>query len=211
MTYNILAFNFTKADWFPYCSTEYLSPKHRAPIILQEVKDLNADVICFQEVDYDLFDEFYKENLEALNYYIFIKKSNRTVTIITAIKKDKFTIESEFYLNLNQGLENYDSAFSKHKEALFSVISLKNSPKNKVVICNTHLFWNPEYEFVKYGQICVIVNYLEKNFKKLPIILAGDLNSLPWSNVLKYLYRIKPSISTNTKGDYNNNIKGFDH
>jgi CCR4-NOT transcription complex subunit 6 len=209
MSYNIMAYNFTKIEWFPYCSPEYLHPKYRAPRILNEIERVDADIICLQECDHDLFLEYYKVNLEALGYQCEFKlmSTNRIVTNVIAYKKKLFKNEKFEYLDLNEELERIDESFQKHKEAFFLTLKHYATGKN-VVIVNTHLFWNPDYEYVKYGQVSKIINFIEKNYgTSARVIFCGDLNSLPGSNVLKYIYNKPPEVNLNIKGDYNKNKK----
>lgn len=203
-----MAYNFTKLSWFSYCDPEFLQSRYRAPKILQEMKDVNSDVICLQECDYDLFLEFYQPNLERAGYKTLINVSNpnKIVTIAIAYKLSTCTLIKKEYLDLNNGLDKLDESFVKHKEALICQFKLKESGK-KFTLANTHLFWNPEFEYIKYGQISKILTHLNENYKDEPLIFTGDLNSLPWSNVMRYLYRLKPVINSNTKGDYYNNKK----
>ena len=100
-----------------------------------------------------------------------------------------------------------DDCFHKHKEAL--ILNLTHYESGTTIqVVNTHLFWNPEFEFVKYAQIAKILKYLEDTFKgKWPIIFCGDFNSTPNSNVIKYVYKQKPTLSSNQKGDFNKNKK----
>jgi endonuclease/exonuclease/phosphatase (EEP) superfamily protein YafD len=53
---------------------------------------------------------------------------------------------------------------------------------------NTHLYWDPQFEKVKYHQICSAVSQLYSFSDPTDsLILAGDLNSLPDSNVVRYV------------------------
>lgn len=202
MSYNIMAYNFTKTEWFPYCSHDLLHPKYRAPRILNEIEKLNADIVCLQECDHDLFLEFYKVNLEDMGYTTLYKISstNRIVTNVIAFKSSQFRQDNFELLDLNEGLQAHDDSFTKHKECL--ILSLRHLTSNKLfIVANTHLFWNPDYEYVKYGQLSKILCFLEQKYNKLPLILCGDMNSTPSSNVLKYVYKLPPTFSSNIRGD----------
>ena len=202
MSYNIMAYNFTKIEWFSYCAPEYLHPKYRAPRILNEIEKLNADVLCLQECDHDLFLEFYKVNLEEMGYTTVYKiaSTNRIVTNVIAYKRDLFRQENWELLDLNEGLQSHDESFIKHKECL--IITLRHLISGKqIVVANTHLFWNPDFEYVKYGQISKILTHIENKYNKLPLILCGDMNSTPTSNVIRYVYGQNPVFSSNIRGD----------
>jgi mRNA deadenylase 3'-5' endonuclease subunit Ccr4 len=206
MTYNILAYNFTTPEWFPYCHETVLSPQYRAPRIINEIEKLNFDIVCLQECDYDLFMDFYKPNLEALGYdtKIEIGLSKKKVSICTAYKKSLFREEKYVYLNLNSELEKLDDSFLKHKEA--HLFQLKHiSSKKSFVLVNTHLFWNPKTEWIKYGQISMITTTIENNFNKsMPTLIAGDFNSTPDSNVVKIFYKKAPQIGNDSEDNIKN-------
>lgn len=65
----------------------------------------------------------------------------------------------------------------------------------RIVICNTHLYWNPAMEFVKLCQahyLCLAVQQFIRenefcNEEDTPVVLLGDLNSKPGSLVHTYL------------------------
>lgn len=206
MSYNILAYNFTKPEWFPYCHEEYLIPQYRAPRIINEIEKLNFDIVCLQECDHDLFMDYYKPNLEALGYTtrIQIGTSKKKVSICTAYKKDLFKEENFVYLNLNTELGKLDDSFIKHKEA--HLIQLKHlSSRKSFLVINTHLFWNPKNEWIKYGQMHMITSAIENNFSKaLPTVIAGDFNSTPDSNVLKIFYNKSPEILNDSEDNLKN-------
>ncbi len=208
VSYNIMAYNFTKIEWFPYVTPEYLHPKYRAPRIINEIEQVNADVISLQECDHDLFIEFYKPNLEELGYTCIVRSitTNRIVTNIIAYKSKVFKEENIKHIDLNEELNKIDDSFIKHKEALF--VSLKHYATGKsVLFVNTHLFWNTDFEYVKYGQICMILKNIntDNKYKNMPVVLCGDLNSTPNSNVLKYIYHKAPQVTE--KGNHDKNKK----
>ena len=209
MSYNILAYNFTNINWYPYCNPEILHPKYRAPRILNEIEQVYPDILCLQECDNDLYNDFYRDNLISLGYQCITKPASnqRIVGNLLAYKTDSFKKESSEILCLNEGLDKLDESFIKHKEAIFVILKHKKTGK-KLIAINTHLYWKPEDEYIKYGQISKIIKHCEDNYgKDTPIVFCGDLNSTPNSNVYKYVYREKPSLDVTIKGDLNRNKK----
>ncbi len=209
MSYNVLAYYFTKYEYFPYCAEHYLQVKYRAPRIVNEIEKVNPDILCLQECDFDLFSEYYLPNLEALGYICHYKAStsNRIVINVICYKRRAFVMEEEFKIDLNDELSKRDETFNKFKDAI--IINLTHLPSKKsIVIANTHLYWNPEFEFVKYGQICKIIKDIEKKYSaSVPVILCGDFNSTPNSNVIRYIYRNAPDLENIKRGDINKNKK----
>jgi len=75
----------------------------------------------------------------------------------------------------------------------------ENICDNPIVICNAHIHWDPEFCDVKLVQTMMLVNelwrLLEEIAKKyrynsplqIPLLICGDLNSLPKSGVFEYL------------------------
>ena len=70
------------------------------------------------------------------------------------------------------------------------ILMLQNkNTGQKVVVANTHLYWSPQVDFLKYGQSLFLkekcAEYLrreEAENGKLPFILPGDFNSKPNSS-----------------------------
>lgn len=67
----------------------------------------------------------------------------------------------------------------------------------KVMVCNVHLFWNPKFEYVKLCQayhLSLRVKKIQQKFGYevaskmgvMPVILCGDFNSLPDSQVYRF-------------------------
>ena len=77
------------------------------------------------------------------------------------------------------------------KDNIAQVVVLETMPNGmdkggrQFCLCNTHIFWDPEYADVKLWQSAMLLKELEKfNVgRKLPLILCGDFNSLPDSSV----------------------------
>lgn len=66
VSYNILAQVYVKSSFFPHSPTSCLKWKARSQDVLMELKNLNSDFLCIQELDG--YDSFYKSNMESLGY-----------------------------------------------------------------------------------------------------------------------------------------------
>lgn len=66
MSYNVLAYGNDTLTDFDYATKENLNFNYRAPRIIQEIKDSNADILCLQELNH--VSDFYKPELNALGY-----------------------------------------------------------------------------------------------------------------------------------------------
>ena len=125
---------------------------------------MNADILCLQECDSDLFNDYYKKILEHELHYTciihpssYVYRNRKAVVNTICYKKHLFTELNSVLLDLNDELSKIDESFARHKEALIVHLEQKAN-KEKFVIISTHLYWNPEYEYVRYGEIARIVS-----------------------------------------------------
>ncbi len=54
-TYNVLATAYIKPEWYPGVPDHLLRPDTRVPALVRYVEALDADVLCLQEVEPDVF------------------------------------------------------------------------------------------------------------------------------------------------------------
>ncbi|XP_020247689.1 carbon catabolite repressor protein 4 homolog 4-like isoform X2 [Asparagus officinalis] len=66
VSYNILAQVYVKSSYFPHSPSSSLKWKARSQAVLTDLKNLNADFLCIQELDE--YDTFYKSNMESHGY-----------------------------------------------------------------------------------------------------------------------------------------------
>jgi len=61
---------------------------------------------------------------------------------------------------------------------------------SKIISVNTHFASNPKIDYVKYFQMYLVLNLINKQVKDKenePVIVCGDLNSFPHSNVIRLI------------------------
>ncbi|KAK8928469.1 hypothetical protein KSP39_PZI017894 [Platanthera zijinensis] len=61
---------------------------------------------------------------------------------------------------------------------------------NQVVVCNTHLLYNPKRGEIKLGQVRVLLDRaytVSKDWNDAPVIVCGDFNSTPMSPLYKFI------------------------
>ncbi|CAJ1961909.1 unnamed protein product [Cylindrotheca closterium] len=96
---------------------------------------------------------------------------------------------TEVTVGTRNNLQGLQASFLRKNMAL--LVKLRNVKVNKtVVIAVLHLYWNPNYEYVKLCQ----THHIMRNAKdfcdgdsSIPLVVCGDLNSQPESYVYKYL------------------------
>jgi len=72
---------------------------------------------------------------------------------------------------------------------LLEYLGNEGNKSQKFWISNVHIFWNPKFEDVKLMQTYYLLLTLQKlrENNPYPVILLGDFNSTPDSNVFEYL------------------------
>ncbi|WOL09505.1 carbon catabolite repressor protein [Canna indica] len=74
ISYNILAQVYVKSSYFPHSPSSCLKWKARSECILLDLKNLDADFFCIQELDE--YNNFYKSKMESLGYLSLYMKRN---------------------------------------------------------------------------------------------------------------------------------------
>jgi len=187
---------------------KYLDNKYRLKLIIKKIlSELEKNtIICLQEVGnsqlnilikifYNL--GYYCVNVDELCIFFPYNKFNIKNVNLGIISNLKYNLPKKFH----------ELLISKRK--YFIILELEDKKtKNKITVVNTHLLANPKYEQIKFLQIYVILRELEK-YKN--IILCGDLNSLPASDVVKFILHQKISIKLKNieniyKSTHNHNL-----
>jgi len=148
-------------------------------------------VVCLQEVDSsDSFFQF----LIGLGYdYRYRAKGLQGILIAykTAIMRlvDSRIVDYDMLINGNVNQGHYSKG---HGLLMLKVVvlikQLETKSGRRLVVGNTHLYWDPQYEKVKYHQICSAVSQMFSFADPTDsVVLAGDLNSLPDSNVVRFV------------------------
>jgi mRNA deadenylase 3'-5' endonuclease subunit Ccr4 len=214
MQYNILADCYTKSDSFPYCPDKYLEWSYRFEKIMKTIVDSDADVVCLQEVESDMYFETMKDYLMEKGGYssifkkrphphkkdgcaIFFKDSKleiitKTELSYNSLAKDKHAGDRAQTNNIAIGI--YFQETSQHRKRFWVV--------------NTHLFWDPKAPDVKLGQTKMLKKFITNQLQRSPggVIIAGDFNSMPTSSVCDFLiedglfasaYALEGALDTN--------------
>jgi CCR4-NOT transcription complex subunit 6 len=148
-------------------------------------------VLCLQEVDSsDSFFQF----LIGLGYdYRYRAKGLQGILIAykTSVLRlvDSRIVDYDMLINGNVDKGQYSKGHGLLMLKVFNqVMQLETKSSRRLVIGNTHLYWDPQYEKVKYHQICSAVSQMYSFADQTDsVVLAGDLNSLPDSNVVRFV------------------------
>lgn len=153
----------------------------RRTSLIRELQLWSPDIMCLQEVD--RYHEFEPE-LQKVGYVSLYTKKTGTSRDGCAMfwRKEKFKV-----------LEQESVAFHEYKlrDNVAQVCVLESSElKNRVVEGNVHLMFNPLRGDVKLGQARVLlekVQVMSQKWGNIPVVIAGDFNSTPWSPLYQFL------------------------
>ncbi|KAJ7331264.1 hypothetical protein OS493_020049 [Desmophyllum pertusum] len=202
VTYNILADHWIKQNtmnkeyWYSYCPNDYKirtqgKRSHRHMLLMAELRWLDSDIVCLQEVDTLYFSEILKEELSKLDYEgLFAQKSMGIPEgVALFFKRDKFHLEETKTFHLKDLAVHCfkQTATPKMREvALLAALRHKIS-NNLLVVGVTHLRWGELLQTVT--QVCQIlivthalsdmVSSLETEGNQVTHILCGDFNIEP--------------------------------
>ncbi|KAG0152516.1 hypothetical protein CROQUDRAFT_10944, partial [Cronartium quercuum f. sp. fusiforme G11] len=192
MSYNILHDHHARPAYYHYTPAWTLHWEHRKRLILQELLEYDAEVICLQEVGIKSYEDFFAPSLEDKGYEgVFHPKSRarsrnqskkrlQVDGCATFVKKSIFELieyhcvdfnELPMLSDLHKTVDMLDRVKSKDNIAQIVMLQHRRTGARQLV-ANIHLFWNPEFKDVKVVQTAMLTQQLErlaKHFTDLPL------------------------------------------
>jgi len=209
LTYNLLAEIYATPDAYPYCAPWALPWNYRRRNILRELVSYRADLMCLQEVQADHFENFLEPELAKFNYTGVYKCKTREFMgqygkmdgCAIFYRRDKFTVMP----NGVHDIEFNAIARARHssdkrtlnrllKDNVAQILMLEMTAphpasRRQLVVANTHINASPEFADVKLWQTQMLLQEVERvmqaqsgNLQQVPLVIAGDFNSLPGSD-----------------------------
>ncbi|KAJ7407028.1 Protein angel 2 [Willisornis vidua] len=195
MSYNILSQNLLEdnSHLYKHCRQRLLFWTYRFPNILQEIKQLDADVLCLQEVQEDHYRKEIKSNLESLGYHCEYKMRTGRKPDGCAIcfKTSKFSLISS---NPVEFFRRDIPLLDRDNVGLVLLLQPRFHCRADAAICvaNTHLLYNPRRGDIKLTQLAMLLAEIasiapQKDGSFCPIIICGDFNSVPGSPLYRFI------------------------
>ncbi|KAM4772032.1 protein angel homolog 2 isoform 1-T2 [Rhinophrynus dorsalis] len=188
MSYNILSQDLLEdnSHLYSHCRRPLLFWSYRLPNILKELEEMNADILCLQEVQEDHYRTQIKPCLESVGYHCEYKTrtGGKTDGCAICFKSSKFSLLSvrpvEYYRR-NIALLDRDNI---GLVLMLQPIAAKEAPA--ICVANTHLLYNPKRGDIKLTQLAILLAEIAgvahlKDRGFCPIVLCGDFNSVPGS------------------------------
>ena len=192
------------------------SPKKRRPLLrrmIRSLMELQLDFFCLQEVDVDDINrelssqQHNNNNNSGGGAYvgistpttsgggaggrvdaccIYYQKDDWKRVAYQILRLDDLATLGSTATSVDSNLQGLQQSFLRRNVAIMAKVEHRET-RQQIVIVNAHLFWNPEYEYVKLCQAHYITTQANKFAMGTPVIMCGDMNSQPQSCVHTYL------------------------
>lgn len=181
VTYNVLADDCIRPEFYPNILPEHLNKRLRYPQLVEKIVDFEADILCLQEVDNTLYASLSRA-LEPIGYHGFHQlKTGKRDGLATFLREDlpqKFTYEIIRF----EGLGLNDKPI-----AHIATITRLIFEKTVLTVANTHLKWDapgtPLEKRIGYNHAQQLLKTLG-SLSTGPQIVMGDFNAQPANEIL---------------------------
>ncbi|NXG78060.1 ANGE1 protein, partial [Baryphthengus martii] len=199
MSYNILAQDLVEQglDLYPHCHPDILNWSYRLPNLLQEIQHWDPDVLCLQEVQENHYREQLEPTFKEMGFACFYKRRTGTKTDGCAVcyKHSRFqliTLSPVEYFRPGVDVLNRDNVGLVLLLQPLLPEGLDLQAISPLCVANTHVLFNPRRGDIKLAQMALLLAEIDKVAKTTegsynPIILCGDLNSVPDSPLYKFI------------------------
>ncbi|TDL26099.1 glucose-repressible alcohol dehydrogenase transcriptional effector [Rickenella mellea] len=215
LCYNILCERCATEQLYGYTPAWALGWEYRKELILTEVMNYDADILCLQEVDIAQYENYFLQHLAEQDYEGVYWPKSRANTMedpqrrlvdgcATFFKASKYQLVEKQVVEFHRlamqrpDFKKTDDMFNRvlRRDDIAVVTLLENKQTGtRIVVANLHMYWDPRYSDVKLVQIALLIDELEKitaRFAKYPPKLPPTPTSPDGAN--------KPSSTDNTNG-----------
>ncbi|KAL1831953.1 hypothetical protein ACET3Z_001604 [Daucus carota] len=215
LSYNILADLYASRNAHQNTPAWALTWEYRSQNLLNELIGYHADIVCLQEVQSDHFDTLFLPEMERHGYSSVYKKktkevytANQYITDGCAIffRHDKFKLIIKYELEFDNHLfpvvdmlppnQRNEVCFRLMKGNIAVVLileavgnhSMQNGLKPRIGVANTHIHADTNFQDAKMFQVVNFIKGLEEiSNSQIPLLICGDMNSLPKSDPYKFV------------------------
>lgn len=191
VSYNILAQDLLLEHLYLYQNIqhEFLTWRRRQQNLQRELLKLNPDILCLQEIQFDLLPQFVRGlrmGSDRRLEYVFKKKTgHRTDGCAIVYDSAKFQLVDQRAVDLH---DPEVALLNREMVALLVKFRFKNYPDPKeFVVATTHLLYNPKRSDVRCAQVGRILKELNTFATDAPVVLTGDFNSEIFTAPIKLL------------------------
>ncbi|XP_061853794.1 protein angel homolog 1 isoform X3 [Colius striatus] len=199
MSYNILAQDLVEQghDLYLHCHPDILNWNYRLPNLLQEIQHWNPDVLCLQEVQENHYWEQLEPMFKEMGFACCYKRRTGTKTDGCAVcyKHSRFqmiSLSPVEYFRPGLDVLNRDNVGLVLLLQPLLPEGLDQKAVSPLCVATTHLLFNPRRGDIKLAQMALLLAEIDKIARTTegsyyPVILCGDLNSVPDSPLYKFI------------------------
>jgi CCR4-NOT transcription complex subunit 6 len=190
---------------YGYAPSRALSWQTRKYMILDELKERNADVLALQEVDIENYNEFFAPSLATQDYKGVFQAKGRARTMsekeakivdgcATFYKSSKYLLLQKHVINYSHEAINRPDMKGEHdvynrvmpRDHIALVLFLENRRTGtRLIVVNTHLTWEVWYSDVKIIQVAILMEHLAKKadeYSRWPATKDKDREMFRYAN-----------------------------
>ncbi|KAL6584471.1 hypothetical protein OROMI_003760 [Orobanche minor] len=214
LSYNVLGVENARKhpELYRSVSPKFLKWESRKMLLCKEVKAYQAGILCFQEVDHfdDLNEILGKDGFRGLykaragdthdGCAIFWNSGLFFPLPVMSTIYCRFSLLHEENIEFQRfGLRNNIAQFCvlKMNQDLARTGATARSPcstsSRSLLVANTHVLFNPKRGDIKLGQMRIFLEKayeLSQRWGRIPVVLTGDLNSLPQLHIQQHDRRL---------------------
>ncbi|XP_045434356.1 protein angel homolog 1 isoform X5 [Pipistrellus kuhlii] len=199
MSYNILAQDLMQqsSELYLHCHPDILNWNYRFANLMQEFQHWDPDILCLQEVQEDHYWEQLEPSLRMMGFTCFYKRRTGCKTDGCAVcyKPTRFRLlcaSPVEYFRPGLELLNRDNVGLVLLLQPLVPEGLGQVSVAPLCVANTHILYNPRRGDVKLAQMAILLAEVDKvarlsDGSHCPIILCGDLNSVPDSPLYNFI------------------------
>nr|WP_246357365.1 endonuclease/exonuclease/phosphatase family protein [Pyxidicoccus fallax] len=176
-SYNVLADAYVKPEWFPRTPSELFVPRRRREALARRIVELDADIVCLQEVEPDSFDAL-QEALEPHGYMgvLALKQQGKPDGCAVFHRRQRYLGHRAHYFG--DRLEN--GRISGH---LALVMDFDAGGGERLRVACTHLRWDrpdkPVEQHQGMQEATELLQELVQGDPEALWVVCGDFNAEP--------------------------------
>lgn len=180
LSYNILCDKYATATQYGYTPSEVLSWDFRKDLLIREIKDHNADIVCMQEVDMESYNEFFRRELAYNDYRGVFWPKSRAKTMAereakyvdgcaTFFKSSKYVCLDKQLIDFANTAINRPDMKGEHdtfnrvmpRDHIAVATFFENRlTGSRLIVVNAHIFWDPAFNDVKLVQVAIMMEQI---------------------------------------------------
>ncbi|CAO3651164.1 unnamed protein product [Mucor hiemalis] len=183
LCYNILCEKYATSQMYGYTPSWALNWDYRKELIISEVLNYNADIVCLQEIAMKQYEEALGDAFKDRGDYdgvFFPKTRARTMSEVDKravdgcaifYKGSKYNLVEHHLLEYNQKAiqrpdfkqsdDIYNRVMTKDNIAVMIVLENKET-LDRVLVTNSHVHWDPQDSDVKLVQVGMLMDEINK-------------------------------------------------